>query len=250
MVCGIHGFPPTPQCWQRASYTGEDVSSQSQVTEILQICFYCKFRSVVWARAPQLVSLMPAHGTVDPFRRGCPATTAKLKNKTSTNQCANPSSRACVRVHARGGEGGSSQSDASDWSWRSARLYSRAVKQEDTEDQSRCVRWQLSESRRWTSSVFNANPWSTLLPTALRVSNLSSPELSLRRAQKFAEDGSIPGVSPQLLLTLLQGSLRCLETTVWLCVRYHADTYAEYVKLFFNSCSSDESLLPRRLCKV
>lgn len=54
------------------------------------------------------MSLVPAYGTVDLFRRGCPATTAKLwlKNKTSTNQCANPSSRACVRVHARGGEGG------------------------------------------------------------------------------------------------------------------------------------------------
>lgn len=106
----FHGAP-TPQCWHRASYTGK-MNCLIPVTGTLkhrpQICFYCKFRSVVWAHAPQLVSLVPAYGTVDLFRRGCPATTAKLwlKNKTSTNQCANPSSRACVRVHARGGEGG------------------------------------------------------------------------------------------------------------------------------------------------
>lgn len=112
MVCGIHVFftAPLPLNAGTEQVTQGKMNCLISVTGTLKyrLQIYCKFCSVLWAHAPQLVSLMPAYGTVDLFRRGCPATTAKLwlKNKTSTNQCANPSPRACVRVHARGGEGG------------------------------------------------------------------------------------------------------------------------------------------------
>lgn len=152
----------------------------------------------------------------------------------------------CACARARRGGGGSSQSDASDWSWRSARLYSRAVKQEDAEDQSRCVRWQLSESRQWTSSQ-----------------SLTPGEQITDRRHCLQLTGAFLKKGPEVRrgMDRSRGYHRncCWHSFrevwgVWKLpcdsVRYHADTYAEYVKLFVKSCNSNESLLPRLLCKV
>lgn len=161
-----------------------------------------------------------------------------------------PRVRVCVCTEGRGG---SSQSDASDWSWRSARLYSRAVKQEDAEDQSRCVRWQLSESRQWTSSQ-------SLTP-GVQITDrrhcLQRTEFQPQLTGAFLKKG--PEVRRGMDRSRGYHRNCCWHSFrevwgVWKLpcdsVRYHADTYAEYVKLFVKSCNSNESLLPRLLCKV